>query len=291
MRVKSSYRGKKTCVRGKRTRGGKRKKRCYRYKNKWVRRWVKKPAVYVAGTRTRKAEGCPAGEKCIGPYVTAFDQATGEVVWSTEPLDTQPGSDVYGSPIIFDGVLMIGVSGGSAELGDEADRYAFQGSMNFLDVDKGKVLKKTYTVHPPTPEGEEPPDDFGGAGIWSTPAVDTEDKVAFVGTANPFRPQAEHANANAVAALRHRPGQPDVRRDHRLVQGQRRRVLPRPVAAALLRHPRQPAAVLPAGDRLVRRHRPGLRRGAEPVPRQGRAQAASAPARSRASTTSSTRRR
>ena len=31
-------------------------------------------------------------------------------------------------------MLLIGVSGGSAELGDEADRYAFQGSMNFLDA-------------------------------------------------------------------------------------------------------------------------------------------------------------
>jgi polyvinyl alcohol dehydrogenase (cytochrome) len=194
VRVKNNARGRKTCVRGKRTRAGKRPKRCYRVKSVWRRRWVTSPAVYVAGTRTRDAEGCPAGEPCIGPYVTAFDHATGKVEWSTPPLDTQKGADVFGSPIISDGVLMIGVSGGAAELGDEADRYAFQGSMSFLDVNSGRVLEKTWTVHPP----EQPDDDLAGAGIWSTPAVDTEDKVAYVGSANPFRPQAEHEHANSV---------------------------------------------------------------------------------------------
>src|SRR3954463_3673150 len=89
---------------------------------------------------------------------------------------------------------MIGVSGGSAELGDEADRYAFQGSMNFLDGDDGKLGKKTYPVPPP----KQPDDEFAGAGIWSTPSIDRKDKVAFVGAANPFKPKAEAPNANSV---------------------------------------------------------------------------------------------
>jgi polyvinyl alcohol dehydrogenase (cytochrome) len=150
--------------------------------------------VYVAVTRTQPAEGCPAGSPCVGPYVAAFDQATGALAWATEPIDDQPGSDVYGSPVIFEGTVLIGVSGGSAELGDEADRYAFQGSMNFLDASTGQVLRKTWTIHPP----KQPDDEFAGAGIWSTPAVDPETKVAYAGTANPFRPQAEHEHANAV---------------------------------------------------------------------------------------------
>jgi len=184
-------------VRVKSRRGSKRRR--YKVKSVWVRRWAKAPAVFVAGTRTREAEGCPAGEKCIGPYVTAFDQATGKAVWSTPPLDTQNGADVYGSPVVHDGVLMIGVSGGSAELGDEADRYAFQGSMSFIDVDKGRVLRKTWTIKPPSDAAaEDPSKEFAGAGIWSTPAIDARDKVAYVGSANPFRPQAEHDYANSV---------------------------------------------------------------------------------------------
>jgi polyvinyl alcohol dehydrogenase (cytochrome) len=150
--------------------------------------------VYVAVTRTAPAEGCPAGTPCVGPYVAAFDQATGALAWATGPIDDQPGADVYGSPVIFEGTLLIGVSGGSAELGDEADRYAFQGSMSFLDTSTGAVLKKTWTIHPP----HQPDDDFAGAGIWSTPAIDPETKVAYAGTGNPFQPQAEHEHANAV---------------------------------------------------------------------------------------------
>ena len=150
--------------------------------------------VYVGVSRTSVATGCPAGDPCVGPYVVAFDQATGALAWATPPVDNQPGSDSYGSPVFADGVLMIGTSGGSAELGDEADRYAFQGSMNFLDAATGTVLKKTWTIHPPG----QPADDFAGAGIWSTPAIDRTAKVAYVGSANPFRPQAEHAHTNAV---------------------------------------------------------------------------------------------
>jgi polyvinyl alcohol dehydrogenase (cytochrome) len=167
-------------------------------RTRWVmvrkRKWVKCDTVYVAASRTQAADECPEGESCIGPYLAAFDQPTGNLQWYTPPLDPQPGSDVYGSPIVFGRTLMIGTSGGSAELGDEADRYAFQGSMNFLDTAKGKVLSKTWTIHPP----QQPEDEFAGAGVWSTPAIDAEDKVAFVGTANPFKPQAEHPYANAV---------------------------------------------------------------------------------------------
>jgi polyvinyl alcohol dehydrogenase (cytochrome) len=161
------------------------------------------PTVFVAATRTRgslsgdadvdEVEGCPH-KSCTGPYAFALDQANGKVAWLTAPLDEQTGADLYGSPVIFDGVLMLGVSGGAAELGDEADRIAFQGSMSFIDAGTGRILEKTWTIHPP----KQPDDDYAGAGIWSTPAVDAEGKAAYVGTANPFKPQAEHKHSNAV---------------------------------------------------------------------------------------------
>jgi outer membrane protein assembly factor BamB len=165
-------------------------------KYKWVKRkrWERCGAVFVAASRTRAADNCPPGEKCQGPYLSAFDQKTGELVWNTPPLDEQTGADVYGSPVVHKGVILLGVSGGSAELGDEADRYAFQGSMNFIGVDRGRILKKTWTIHPPS----QPEDEFGGAGIWSTPAIDQQEQVAYVGSANPFKPQAEHPYANSV---------------------------------------------------------------------------------------------
>ena len=157
------------------------------------------PTVFVGATRTREdaeeepGQGGDAGPT-IGPYAIAFDQATGKVAWFTPPLDTQNGADLYASPVVFDGVLMLGISGGAAELGDESDRHAFQGAMTFTDAGTGRLLKKTWTIHPPN----QPEDNFAGATIWSTPAVDTEKKVAYVGTGNPFKPQAEHQYANAV---------------------------------------------------------------------------------------------
>ena len=160
--------------------------------------------VFVAVTRTQKADGCPAGDPCIGPYVVALDQETGERAWASRSLDDQPGADAYGSPVVSDGVLLLGIAGGAAELGDETDRYAFQGSMTFTDADTGGLLRKTWTIHPP----KQPADEFAGAGIWSTPAVDAQEKVAYAGTANPYQPQAEHAHANAVVRFDIDPASP-----------------------------------------------------------------------------------
>ena len=153
--------------------------------------------VYFSVSRLQRSDACRKRRKrdaCIGPYVVALSARTGRFAWQTRSLDRQPGSDSYGSPVVIGRTLMIGVSGGAAELGDEADRYAFQGSMVFLDTRRGRLLRKTWTIHPPN----KPNDDFAGAGIWSTPAVDRAAKLAYAGTANPFRPQAEHPRSNAV---------------------------------------------------------------------------------------------
>src|SRR2546428_1839 len=99
---------------------------------------------------------------------------------------------------------MAGVSGGAAELGNDADRQAFQGSMNFLDANTGRLIRKTWTIHPP----KQPNDLYAGAGIWSTPAVDTKDKVAFVGAGNPFKPQAEHPHTDAILKFDVNPKSP-----------------------------------------------------------------------------------
>jgi outer membrane protein assembly factor BamB/plastocyanin len=111
---------------------------------------------------------------------------------------------VYASPLIYDGMLMIGVSGGAAELGPAEDRYPFEGSMNFLDANTGRLIKKTWTIHPP----KQPPDNYAGGTIWSTPAIDPQDKVAFVGAGNPFQQQAEHPHTDAVLKFDINPASP-----------------------------------------------------------------------------------
>jgi outer membrane protein assembly factor BamB/plastocyanin len=150
--------------------------------------------VYAAVSKTSRSSGCTSN--CVGPYVVAFDEATGALKWASDAIDTQSGADVYGSPVAFNGLVFEGVSGGAAELGDETDRYDFQGSFVLLDASSGALVKKTWTIHSPATH-----DNFAGAGIWSTPAVDATTGYAYVGTANPFMPQAEADVADAVVKI------------------------------------------------------------------------------------------
>lgn len=134
------------------------------------------------------------------PAMVALDQDTGEVLWDTT-VDTQPGSDIYSSPVYYKDMVFTGWSGGAAELGDETDRYAFQGGFVILDADTGKMLVKTYSIRPPDKNPNKPKDDFAGAAIWATPAIDTKTGYAYVGSGNPFRPQAEHKHSNAILKI------------------------------------------------------------------------------------------
>lgn len=161
---------------------------------------VTRKRLYLAVNRAQGGlRGCPPEESgCLGPYVVSLDRRTGELAWVSRPIDRQPGSDVYGSPVVFKGVVLVGVSGGIAELSQqEGYRDNFQGSMSFLDARSGRILEKTWTIHPPG----RPDDDFAGAGIWGTPAIDTRARVAYIGTANPYVPAAAHPHAGAVLKL------------------------------------------------------------------------------------------
>jgi polyvinyl alcohol dehydrogenase (cytochrome) len=134
------------------------------------------------------------------PASIALDQATGKLLWDTT-IDTQDGADTYASAVYYDDLIFAGWSGGSAELGDEADRYAFQGGFALLDADTGTILAKTYSIHPPDENQKKPKDEFAGGAVWATPAIDTKTGFAYVGGGNPFRPQAEHDHTNAILKI------------------------------------------------------------------------------------------
>ncbi|MFN2525041.1 MAG: PQQ-binding-like beta-propeller repeat protein [Actinomycetota bacterium] len=134
------------------------------------------------------------------PYAVALDQQTGHELWRTT-LDTQPGSDIYSSPVVYDGFVVLGVSGGAAELGDEADRHSFQGNYSLIEMATGEVLHKEWTIRPPDKNVNKPKDDYAGAAVWSSAAVDTATKTGYLVSGNPFRPQAEHKHTNAILKI------------------------------------------------------------------------------------------
>jgi polyvinyl alcohol dehydrogenase (cytochrome) len=131
------------------------------------------------------------------PAVAALDEGTGQKLWETV-IDTQPGSDVYSSPVVFNGMVLSGWSGGSAELADTKTRFALQGGFVLLDAATGTLLKKTYSIHSPALNGT---DKLAGAGIWATAAVDPASQLAFVGTGNPFQPQAMSPHTDAILKI------------------------------------------------------------------------------------------
>jgi polyvinyl alcohol dehydrogenase (cytochrome) len=166
---------------------------------------VTRTRVFVSVNRTRQGlTGCPTSQPCLGPFVMALRRSDGKRLWVSRPIDTQRGSETYATPVIIGGVVMVGVSGGIAELSSEEDRTNFQGSIAFLDAGTGRIIEKLWTIHPP----KRPDDDFAGAGVWGTPAIDRKAKVAYVGTANPYVPSAAHPHAGAILKIDINRGSP-----------------------------------------------------------------------------------
>lgn len=151
------------------------------------------------------------------PYVLALDQATGARLWQT-PVDFQFGSDAVSSPIPYDGMIWVGVSGTNAEV-NEPNRLGFEGSSvilaardgieapRFDPIDAptssgtrtykaGQIIRKVYTI--PVSEWA---DGHAGGAQWGTVAIDPDTGYGYVGTGNPFNYDAEYGTTNAVLKI------------------------------------------------------------------------------------------
>lgn len=92
-----------------------------------------------------------------GAVVMAMNRHTGDAIWATK-LDDNPFSIVTSSPVIYKGIVYVGVSSheelfqasvrGNAASGGIPGRfpYQFHGSVAALDLKTGKLLWQTYTV-------------------------------------------------------------------------------------------------------------------------------------------------
>lgn len=137
------------------------------------------------------------------PYVVALDARTGQVLWQTT-VDTQQGSDAVSSPVVYDGMVWVGVSGTAAE-GDESTRFDFRGTSVLVQAGRtgGQVLARTFAI--PDEAWQQGKGAAGGA-IWSTISIDSDPAsptrgFGFVGTGNPFNYDDEHAHTNALLKI------------------------------------------------------------------------------------------
>jgi alcohol dehydrogenase (cytochrome c) len=113
-------------------------------------------------------------------YVVALDAKTGNEVWATPVADYTQGYYMTLAPIVADGKVMVGVSGG--ELG-------VRGFVTGLDAESGKLVWKTYTIPEPGQPGSEtwPKNDAwktGGGPVWISPTYDPATHLGYWGTGN-----------------------------------------------------------------------------------------------------------
>jgi polyvinyl alcohol dehydrogenase (cytochrome) len=121
------------------------------------------------------------------PYAVALDEQTGAVVWQSAPVTTQTGSFTNSSPGIFNGLLFFGFS--------EPDTQTGQGGFALIDTTTGSIVDVTPTI-PPADQAQG----FSGGGIWSSPAFDSANQYAYVGTGNPHS-QQQDPNTDAIVKV------------------------------------------------------------------------------------------
>lgn len=112
--------------------------------------------------------------------LVALDARTGQRLWSTQVEDNRKGYYMSLAPLVADGKVLVGASGG--ELG-------VRGFVAAYDVETGAQAWKVFTVPAPGEPGSEtwPAGDqwqTGGGSIWVTGNYDPATHLAYWGTGN-----------------------------------------------------------------------------------------------------------
>jgi polyvinyl alcohol dehydrogenase (cytochrome) len=125
-----------------------------------------------------------------GANVMAVYRETGALRWITQ-VESHPAAVITGSPVVFEGVIYVGVSSIEEGLASSA-AYAcctFRGSVVALDAKTGAILWKTYDM----PDNGGRADQYSGGAIWQPPAIDPNRGTLFIGTGNNYNVPASVA--------------------------------------------------------------------------------------------------
>ena len=112
-------------------------------------------------------------------YLVALDATTGAVVWEAEVEDYGRGYYMTLAPLVAEGKVMVGVSGGE---------FGIRGFVAAFDAMSGEPAWKAYTIPSPGEPGSEswPGDSWktGGVPVWITGSYDPATKLSYWGTGN-----------------------------------------------------------------------------------------------------------
>ena len=124
----------------------------------------------------------------IDNHILALDMETGKELWNQKFADSAEGYYATGGPIVANGVLISGVSGGESTT---------RGFLDGWDPDTGKKLWRRYTIPAPGEPGSEtwPKNSdawkYGGGPTWRSGSYDPDLDLVYWGTGNaePYDPK------------------------------------------------------------------------------------------------------
>ncbi len=125
-------------------------------------------------------------------HLIAIDAKTGKELWNTKVQDYQKGQYMTLEPLVVNGKVMVGGSGGE---------FGVRGYVAAFDADTGKELWRTYTIPGPGEPGHDTwqGDEWktGGGSVWITGTYDPKQNIAYwgVGNAAPW-PGDQHPGDN-----------------------------------------------------------------------------------------------
>jgi alcohol dehydrogenase (cytochrome c) len=143
-------------------------------------------------------------------HVLALDMKTGEQVWNQKFAEPKEGYYATGAPIVANGVLISGMSGGESTT---------RGFLDGWDPDTGKKLWRRYTIPAPGEPGSEtwPRNTdawmHGGGPTWRSGSYDPQLDLVYWGTGNaePYDPRPrgglDSLYTSSVLAIRPRTGE------------------------------------------------------------------------------------
>ncbi len=116
----------------------------------------------------------------LDAHVQALDAKTGKQIWKSKAAEFKEGYSMTVAPLVADGVLITGMSGGE---------FGTRGFIDGWDPQSGQRLWRTYTIPlPGEPGGDTWPGDtakLGGGTTWITGSYDPELNTVYWGVGNP----------------------------------------------------------------------------------------------------------
>lgn len=118
----------------------------------------------------------------LDAHLLAFERATGRILWDVTLADYKIGYAATLAPLVIDGKVIVGISGGE---------YPTRGFLDAYDPATGKRIWRFSTIPGPGERGSETwPTSAdvlarGGGGTWMTGTYDPELNLLYWGTGNP----------------------------------------------------------------------------------------------------------